>query len=73
MLFGATFFTTLDLFSGFWQIEIDENDRHKTAFSCEFGHYQYIKMPLARTKHISKRHGNYTVTYTQHFCYGLYR
>ena len=46
MLFGATFFTTLDLFSGFWQIEIDENDRHKTAFSCEFGHYQYIKMPF---------------------------
>jgi hypothetical protein len=38
LLNGAKYFTTLDLFSGFWQIEIAECDRYKTAFSCEFGH-----------------------------------
>jgi hypothetical protein len=46
LLSGAKYFTTLDLFSGFWQIEIAECDRHKTAFSCEFGHFQYIRMPF---------------------------
>jgi hypothetical protein len=45
-LHGAKYFTTLDLFSGFWQIEIAECDRHKTAFSCEFGHFHYIRMPF---------------------------
>ena len=43
---GAKIFSTIDHFSGFWQIEIAECDRHKTAFSCEFGHFQYIRMPF---------------------------
>ena len=38
-LFGAKFFSTLDLFSGFWQIMVKEDDREKTAFTCEAGHY----------------------------------
>jgi hypothetical protein len=46
LLHGEKYFTTLDLFSGFWQIEIAEEDRHKTAFSCEFGHFHYIRMPF---------------------------
>ena len=45
-LHGAILFTTLDLYSGFWQIEIAECDRHKTAFSCEFGHFHFKKMPF---------------------------
>ena len=28
-LHGSQYFTTLDLFSGYWQIEIDEPDKHK--------------------------------------------
>ena len=28
-----------DLFSGFWQIEVNEEDIEKTAFSCEYGHF----------------------------------
>ena len=40
------YFTTLDLASGFNQIEVDENDIKKTAFSVENGHYEYLRMPF---------------------------
>jgi hypothetical protein len=46
LLHGAKLFTTLDLFSGYWQIEIADEDKFKTAFSCEFGHFQYARMPF---------------------------
>ena len=31
-LAGAKWFTTLDLFSGFWQVEVHKDDQEKTAF-----------------------------------------
>lgn len=40
------YFTTLDLASGFHQIEMDENDIAKTAFTSENGHYEYLRMPF---------------------------
>lgn len=40
------YFTTLDLAKGFHQIEISENDIHKTAFSVEGGHYEFLRMPF---------------------------
>lgn len=40
------YFTTLDLAKGFHQIEIHENDIHKTAFSVENGHYEFLRMPF---------------------------
>lgn len=40
------YFTTLDLAKGFHQIEIDEKDVHKTAFSVENGHYEFLRMPF---------------------------
>ena len=42
----ARYFTVFDLASGFHQIELDPDDRLKTAFSFLNGHYEYIRMPM---------------------------
>ena len=46
---GNQYFAKLDLKSGFWQIEIDERDRHKTAFMWNNQTYQYRKLAFGLT------------------------
>lgn len=43
---SAKYFTVVDMASGYWQIEMDENDREKTAFNTPSGHYQWRRMPM---------------------------
>ena len=43
---GASLFSTLDLQSGYWQIEVKEEDRPKTAFITRHGLYEYVTMPF---------------------------
>lgn len=43
---NSRFFSTLDLSQGFHQVEIEKDDREKTAFSTNFGHYQYKRCPF---------------------------
>ena len=45
----AKVFTTLDAYSGYWQMPIREEDRDKTAFVCHAGTYQYRRMPFGLT------------------------
>ena len=40
-LAGSTYFLTLDLAAGYWQNEIDECDKVKTAFATTPDHYQF--------------------------------
>jgi Reverse transcriptase (RNA-dependent DNA polymerase). len=40
------YFSTLDLASGFHQIEMAEEDIPKTAFNTEQGHFEYLRMPF---------------------------
>ena len=43
---GMQYFSTLDLSSGFHQVEIKEEDKEKTAFSTPQGHFEYERMPF---------------------------
>lgn len=40
------YFTTLDLASGFYQVEMDPQDIPKTAFNVEHGHFEFLRMPM---------------------------
>ena len=46
---GSTCFTTLDLASEYWQIEVDPADREKTAFITDQGIYEFNVMPFGLT------------------------
>jgi hypothetical protein len=42
----AKYFTSLDLLSGYWQIEMEEKDIPKTAFVCSKGKFECLRMPF---------------------------
>ena len=48
-LAGSVYFTTLDLAAGYWQVEIEEGSKEKTAFSTTGGHYEFNVMPFGLT------------------------
>ena len=45
-LSGSKWFSTIDLLSGYWQVDIAENDREKTAFITHDGLFEFNVMPF---------------------------
>ena len=43
---GARYFSTLDLAAGYWQVEIDEAAKAKSAFVTPFGLFEWNRMPF---------------------------
>ena len=39
-------FSTIDANCGYWQVEMDESDKPKTAFTAHCGTFQYNRMPF---------------------------
>jgi hypothetical protein len=49
LLAGSKIFSTLDCFSGFWQIQLDDESKEKTAFTTRGGLYQFRVLPFGLT------------------------
>ena len=45
-LHGSKYFTVLDCFSGFWQVNIKEEHRERTGFTVPSGHYEFNRLPF---------------------------
>ena len=45
-LAGSHWFSTLDLLSGYWQVEVSPEDREKTAFCTHEGLFEFRVMPF---------------------------
>ena len=48
-LSGSAWFSTVDLQHGYWQVELEEADREKTAFTTGSGLYHFKVMPMGLT------------------------
>ena len=46
LLGKATIFSVMDLMSGFWQIGMSHQAKHKTAFICHSGLYEFERLPF---------------------------
>jgi hypothetical protein len=47
MLVGAQWFSTLDLKSGYWRVDVHLDNREKTVFSTGQGLWQFTVMPFS--------------------------
>lgn len=43
---GAKVFSKCDLREGFYNLQVIERDRHKTAFRCRYGHFEFNVVPM---------------------------
>ena len=46
LLSQSKYFTTLDLMSGYWQVQMDKDSQEKTAFTTHAGLYEFRVMPF---------------------------
>jgi hypothetical protein len=53
-LSGSKYFSVLDCYSGFWQINIQKEDREKSAFSIPLlGHFEFNRLPYGMSNSLA--------------------
>mmetsp|Transcript_18225 Transcript_18225/g.23573 ORF Transcript_18225/g.23573 Transcript_18225/m.23573 type:complete len:1805 (-) Transcript_18225:1615-7029(-) len=50
---GAFYFTSLDLMAAYWSVELDEEDKEKTAFTVRSGKFEFNVMPFGLTNAVA--------------------
>lgn len=45
-LHGAVYFSTLDLRSAYWKVDVDPESIHKTAFATQNNQYEFLRFPF---------------------------
>ena len=45
----SSLFTTADLLQGFFQVELDDSSKFKTAFGTPFGQFAFVRLPMGLT------------------------
>ena len=45
-LAGSVWYSSVDMASGYWQIELEKEDKHKTAFLTRWGLYEFNRLPF---------------------------
>lgn len=61
----TTNFSTLDASSGYWQLEVGDEDHYKTAFTSLEGLFPYIWMPFSLKAHLGCFNAGWTSYYSQ--------
>jgi hypothetical protein len=57
MLSKGKFFTTLDLWAGYWQIPLNSESKEKTALATDSGLYEFNVMPFGLSNHLQRSKG----------------
>ena len=53
LLKGVKYFTALDLYSGYYQIKLDEESIPKSAFSAVFGKFEFLRLPFGLSQSLN--------------------